>query len=241
MYQPKIDMKTMRFVGAEALAHWKHPRFGLLPQSAVAPLVERSEDHSRLLIEFSIDESIACMGRWLKRGSELRVAINLAARAFDRLDLPERLLALASEHQVASEMLTIEVAQTQVARDAMRMLDVAARLRLKRFKLSIDDFGGGDSWLEQLQQLPFSEMKIGREFVEGCVTSPAKRSVVDACLALARSMKLLSVAEGVPRKDEWDLLESLGCDVAQGSFIARPMSEEGLEQWAAQWALRGER
>jgi EAL domain-containing protein (putative c-di-GMP-specific phosphodiesterase class I) len=118
------------------------------------------------------------------------------------------------------------------------MLDATTRLRLKRFNLSVDDFGTGHSGLQQLQDLPFNELKIDRRFVDGCSTSSVKRSVVEASLALARSLKLVSVAEGVQTSADWDLLGELGCDVVQGYYIARPMTEEGLATWAANWAAR---
>ncbi len=238
MYQPKVELKTRRFVGVEALVRWKHPRLGMFQPSAFVPFIEGSDDYSALLIDFSLEEAIACAGRWIARGSELRVAVNLAARAFDRLDLPERIVALTAAHNVPPELVTIEVTETQVARDAVRMLDVATRLRLKRFRLSVDDFGTGHSGLAQLQELPFNEMKVDRKFVDGCSTSAVKRSVVEASLGLAKSLKLLSVAEGVQTKADWELLETLGCDVVQGYYIARPMSEEGLETWAGQWEAR---
>jgi EAL domain-containing protein (putative c-di-GMP-specific phosphodiesterase class I) len=237
-YQPKIDLKTRRFVGVESLVRWKHPKLGMIQPGAFVPFIEGSDAYSALLIEFSLEESIACAGRWLARGQELRVAINLSARAFDRLDLPERIAALALKHNVPNEMITVEITETQVARDAVRMLDVATRLRLKRFGLSVDDFGTGHSGLQQLQGLPFSELKIDRQFVDGCSSSTVKRSVVEASLALARNLRLQSVAEGVQAQEDWDLLIKLGCDVAQGFYIARPMSEAGLETWAGQWVAR---
>jgi EAL domain-containing protein (putative c-di-GMP-specific phosphodiesterase class I) len=120
----------------------------------------------------------------------------------------------------------------------VRLIDVATRLRLKGFTLSIDDFGTGQSGLSKLQKLPFNELKIDRQFVNGCSQSTTQRSVVEASLALARSLKMVSVAEGVQDRPDWDLLGQLGCDVVQGYFIARPMSEEGLEAWTTQWTLR---
>ena len=240
MYQPKVEMRSKRFAGVEALVRWKHPELGMFQPGAFVPFIESSEELGTLLIDFSLQEAIACAGRWLARGAELRVAVNLAAQAFDQLGLPERVEALTSANRVPAELITIEVTETQVARDAIRMLDVATRLRLKRFKLSVDDFGTGHSGLQQLQELPFNEMKIDRRFVDGCSSSQVKRSVVEASLALARNLKLTSVAEGVQAQEDWDLLESLGCDVAQGYYIARPMTEEGLTTWAALWALREE-
>ena len=237
-YQPKIELKTMRIAGVESLVRWKHPTLGMIQPGAFVPFIEGSEAYSALLVDFSLEEGIACVGRWLARGHELRMAVNLSARAFDRLDLPERIANLALKNGVPNEMIILEVTETQVARDAVRMLDVTTRLRLKRFGLSVDDFGTGHSGLQQLQALPFSELKIDRQFVDGCSSSSAKQSVVEASLALARNLKLVSVAEGVQTKADWDFLRELGCDLAQGFYIARPMSEEGLETWAAQWVAR---
>src|ERR1019366_6732224 len=202
------------------------------------PLMEGSDDFSASLAEFSLGESIACVGRWREAGRELHVAVNLSARAFDRLDFPERVSAMGGEHGVEPERITLELTETYVALDVVRLIDVAARLRLRGFTLSMDNFGTGQSAVSKLQKLPFNELKIDRRFVNGCSQSASQRSVVESSLALARSLKMVSVAEGVQQRPDWDLLNELGCDVAQGYFIARPMSEEGLEAWAMQWMMR---
>jgi EAL domain-containing protein (putative c-di-GMP-specific phosphodiesterase class I) len=238
MYQPKLWMRTGKFAGVESLVRWKHPELGVFQPNSFVPLMEGSEDLSASLTDFSLRESIACIGRWRDAGRELRVAVNLSARAFDRLDLPERVNAMCLEHHVEPECVTLELTETYVARDAVRLIDVATRLRLKGFSLSIDDFGTGQSGLSKLQKLPFNELKIDRQFVNGCSQSSTQRSVVEASLALARSLKMVSVAEGVQYRPDWDLLNQLGCDVMQGYFIARPMTEEGLEAWAMQWMMR---
>jgi EAL domain-containing protein (putative c-di-GMP-specific phosphodiesterase class I)/AmiR/NasT family two-component response regulator len=238
VYQPKIWMRTGKFAGVESLIRWKHPALGLFQPNSFVPLIEGSEELSASLTDFSLRESIACVGRWREAGRDLRVAINVSARAFDRLDLPEHVNAMCLEHKVEPECITLELTETYVARDAVRLIDVATRLRLKGFSLSIDDFGTGQSGLSKLQKLPFNELKIDRQFVNGCSQSTTQRSVVEASLALARSLKMTSVAEGVQHRTDWDLLNQLGCDVMQGFFIARPMSEEGLEAWAMQWTMR---
>ncbi len=238
VYQPKIWMRTGKFAGVESLVRWKHPALGMFQPNSFVPQMEVSDELSTLLTEFSLRESIACVGRWREAGRELRVAINLSARAFDHLELPERVNAMCLEHKVEPEWITLELTESYVARDAVRLIDVATRLRLKGFTLSIDDFGTGQSGLSKLQRLPFNELKIDRQFVNGCSQSTTQRSVVEASLALARSLKMTSVAEGVQNRPDWDLLNELGCDVMQGYFIARPMSEEGLEAWAMQWTMR---
>jgi EAL domain-containing protein (putative c-di-GMP-specific phosphodiesterase class I) len=237
LYQPKIWMRSGEFAGVEALVRWKHPELGLFQPASFVPAMDGDDQYSAALIDSSLKEAIACAGRWQQPGRELRVAINLSVRAFDRLDLPERIESIALEAHVLPERITLEVTETQVARDATKMIDVATRLRLKGFRLSIDDFGTGQSGLSKLQKLPFNELKIDRSFVHGCSTSATRRSVVEASLSLARSLKMTSVAEGVQERPDWDLLYELGCDVVQGYFIGRPMSEEGLEAWVGERAL----
>src|ERR1019366_3897491 len=141
VYQPKLWLHTGKFAGVESLVRWKHPALGLLHPGSFVPLMEGSEDLSASLTEFSLRESITCVGRWRKAGRELRVAINLSARAFDRLDLPERGNTMCLEHRVEPDCITLELTETHVARDAVRLIDVATRLRLKGFTFSIDDFG----------------------------------------------------------------------------------------------------
>lgn len=123
------------------------------------------------------------------------------------------------------------------ARNVVRLGDVAMCLHLKGFNLSVDDFGMGQSGLLQLRKVPFTELKIDREFVDGCANSTLKRSVVEASIALARTLKMTSVAEGVQKQEDLNLLAELHCDVVQGFFFARPMSEEALTAWVAHWPL----
>jgi len=237
-YQPKVSMRSGKFTGVEALVRWKHPSLGVLQPASFIQAMEEHAQFGAALSEFALREVIACAGRWKELDRELRVAVNLSVHAFDSLDLPERIAALAAAAHVPPEFITLEVTETQVARDHIRMIDVATRLRLKGFRLSIDDFGTGQSGLLTLQKLPFSELKIDRSFVNGCSASSTQRSVVEASLTLARNLKMTAVAEGIQQRPDWDLLDELGCDAMQGFFIARPLSEEGLEAWTAQWSLR---
>ncbi len=237
-YQPKIELRSNRIAGVEALIRWKHPTFGMFQPSAFMPALERSEDYTALLTEFSLAEGIAFAGRSRRGNAALNVAINLSARAFEKLDLPERVEAMTSKADVPTKNITLEITETEVTRDVVRHVDVAMRLHLKGFRLSVDDFGMGESGLAQLQKVPFTEIKIDRGFVDGCAKSTLKRSVVEASIALARTLKMTSVAEGVQNQDDLDVLTELGCDVIQGFHFARPMSEEALLAWVAAWSLR---
>jgi EAL domain-containing protein (putative c-di-GMP-specific phosphodiesterase class I)/AmiR/NasT family two-component response regulator len=235
LFQPKIRMLTGEFAGVEALVRWNHPELGLLDPSHFIEDIETDDDYVRWLTDFCLESAIATAGRWRSSQRELPVAVNLSIRAFDRLDLPERVEMFAVDAGVPPDWITLEITETHVERDVVKLLDVATRLRLKGFNLSIDDFGTGQSGLSKLHRLPFNELKIDRQFVHGCSHSNSARSVVEASLALARSLRMTAVAEGIQQRPDWDLLAGLGCEVMQGFFIARPMTEEGLSAWAAHW------
>jgi EAL domain-containing protein (putative c-di-GMP-specific phosphodiesterase class I) len=237
LYQPMIAMATGEFVGVEALVRWTHPVHGLVGPEMFTDACEESDALGEWLLASSLRETLAFMARWTETGRSIRASINVHAQAFDRIDLPERLLAEVQRVGVEPRQVTLELTERSVASDALRMLDVATRLRLKGFSLAVDDFGTGHAGLTQLRRLPFNVLKIDHQFVHGAAQSSTKRSVLEASIALARNLGMTSVAEGVQQRDDWDLLQDLGCEQMQGFFIARPLAEEGLLAWAAQWTL----
>lgn len=237
LYQPRIAIATGRLVGVEALARWKHPEFGPVGPDVFVAMCEESPPLGEWLLAFALREALAFGQRARESGLDLDVAINVHAGAFDSITLPEQVEAIADEAGMPPGRVTLEVTERSVAHDAVHMLDVATRLRLKGFNLAIDDFGTGHSGLAQLCSLPFNLLKIDRQFVHGSAESSTKRSVVEASVALARNLSMTSVAEGVQQRPEWDLLQRIGCEEMQGFFIGRPMTEEGFSAWAAQWNL----
>jgi EAL domain-containing protein (putative c-di-GMP-specific phosphodiesterase class I)/AmiR/NasT family two-component response regulator len=234
-YQPKVLMSTGELAGVEALVRWEHPMLGLLQPSAFVPLMEESDAFSAQLDEFTVREAIACAGRWRAEGRDLGVAINVSSRAFDRADFAERVEEYCRAAHLPVERVTLEVTETQLARDARRMKDAGARLRDRGISLSVDDFGTGLLNQAKLLELPFNELKIDRQFVDGCAVSESQRQVVESSIALAKRLKMTAVAKGIQNRAEWDLLQELGCDMVQGFSIARPMSEQSLEAWAVEW------
>ena len=119
--------------------------------------------------------------------------------------------------------------------DQRVLLEILTRLRLKRFRLSIDDFGTGNSSLAQLRDIPFDELKIDQGFVHGAWANDTRRAIFDASLGLAKQLGMEVVAEGVEDHDDWDFLRRQRCDLAQGYFIARPMPAEELPAWMRAW------
>jgi EAL domain-containing protein (putative c-di-GMP-specific phosphodiesterase class I) len=120
-------------------------------------------------------------------------------------------------------------------KDPLVALDILTRLRLKRISLSIDDFGTGHSSLAQLRDLPFEELKVDRGFVHGACRDASRKAILQASLSMARQLRMKSVGEGVEDREDWDYLRAAGCDLAQGYFIAKPMSAEALPTWINAW------
>jgi len=238
VYQPQIVMRTGRLAGVEALVRWKHPTAGALDAGTFIPAAEQVDTLIGRITTFVLEEALGFIARWRSTGHDHSISVNLPSRAFEALDLPEQLEAAVAAHQLEPGVLTIEVSEAHLSVDTVRTRDVVTRIRLKRFGLAIDNFGRGTSNLHRLHQTPFTELKIDRQYVNGCATSAAARSIVEASLALARTLGVVSVAEGVNNREDWNVLNEIGCDRAQGFFIARPMPEHGLEAWATQWALR---
>jgi EAL domain-containing protein (putative c-di-GMP-specific phosphodiesterase class I) len=154
------------------------------------------------------------------------------------LDFPDEVAGAARKAGVSPSKLILEVTESQLMRDSLVLLDIATRLRLKRIGLSIDDFGTGYSSLAQLRDIPFDELKLDRGFVHGAWNNASLRAILQANLEMARQLGLRSVAEGVEDRHDWDFLRSLGCELAQGYFIARPMPADQLEGWLAEWRGR---
>ncbi len=236
-YQPKVRLADRVVVGFEALIRAEHPELGMLPAEMFIEAAELA-GYTEAIAMWTIREGIACAARWKAAGFETGVAINLSGRALAQLDLPDMIASVAIAAGVSPDKITLEITETQLAADHDAAVDITSRLRLKRFNVSIDDFGIGVSGMRQLQQMPFTEMKIDRKFVDRCDADNSNRSIVQAAVGLASALGMQVVGEGIERAEEWTTLAALGCDVAQGHWIARAMVESSVLGWVAEWQVR---
>jgi EAL domain-containing protein (putative c-di-GMP-specific phosphodiesterase class I) len=175
---------------------------------------------------------------WKDAGLSLRLAVNLSMDNLNSLSFLDALVNLTSQTGVAPQDMVLEVTESRLMGDQRIPLEILTRLHLKRFRLSIDDFGTGNSSLAQLNDVPFDELKIDKTFVHGAWANPTQCAMFDASIGLARQLKMESVAEGVEDRQDWDFLRRRGCDLAQGYFIAKPMPAEDLSAWLAGWNER---
>ncbi|MDB4985561.1 MAG: hypothetical protein JWN04_739, partial [Myxococcaceae bacterium] len=218
-FQPKVSVRTGRCTGVETLARWKHKLYGYIPPTQFIAIAEREnliDEITRSILGKAMREA----GRWRKLGYDLSIAVNVSTQTVGRLDLPEFVEKTARAFGVEPSRVMVEVTETQLMRDLTRSLDTLTRLRLRRIGLSIDDFGTGYSSLEQLQRVPFVELKIDRAFVDGASHDSAARAILESSIVLAKKLGLSTVAEGVELPEDYLLLEELGCDLAQGWLFA---------------------
>lgn len=235
-YQPKMDLKSRRVVGAEALARWKHPDYGEIFPGEFIPLAERSEQIAVLtdkVLETVLKESTRLKKKW----QSLTYAVNLSPRLLTDLTLPERVIETLGAHDFAPSRLILEVTESGAMEDPTATMDILARLRLKGVQLSIDDFGTGYSSLVQLYRLPYSEVKIDKSFVMEMKSDIEAETIVRSIIGLGHGMGLKVVAEGIEDQETMDALADLGCDIGQGYYIARPKEAAQFEEWLNQ-ALR---
>jgi EAL domain-containing protein (putative c-di-GMP-specific phosphodiesterase class I) len=229
-FQPKLRVSDGRVSGVETLARWKHREHGYVPPSLFIAMAERDgliDEVTRTIVHKALREA----GRWRKAGYDLSVAINVSTQTVGKLDLPEFVERTARACGVEPAAVMVEVTETQLMRDLTRSLDTLTRLRLRRIGLSIDDFGTGYSSLEQLQRVPFVELKIDRAFVDGASHDAAARVILESSIDLARKLGMSTVAEGVEHRDDYMLLKQLGCDLMQGWLFAPAMPADALLPW----------
>jgi EAL domain-containing protein (putative c-di-GMP-specific phosphodiesterase class I) len=228
-YQPKFDCRSARFTGVEALVRWRHPTLGTIPPDQFIGLAEESDLIHRLT-DWVIAEAARQSSAWRAEEMDLDVAVNISAKDLEELDLPDRLHQHCMAAGIDPASMTLELTETGAMREAVQMMDVLTRLRLKGFKLSIDDFGTGYSSLVQLQKMPFSEIKIDRSFVTQMTSNEGCNVIAGIIIELARRLGLKSVAEGVEEELALEALIGIGCDVAQGFYLSRPLAPERVPE-----------
>jgi diguanylate cyclase (GGDEF)-like protein len=229
-YQPKVALPSRAVLGVEALVRWRHPEFGDLHPDEFVPAVEAA-GLIDALTDFVLEQSLIKVRKWMDRGLRIGVAVNLSVRSLANIDFPDGVAAALARHRVPPELLTLELTESGVMADPQRALPVLRALHNLGVVLAVDDFGTGYSSLAYLRQLPVDEVKIDKSFVFGMGSDLGDLAVVRSIVELGHSLGLTVVAEGVEEDVARDQLTAMGCDVAQGYLISRPLSEERLEAW----------
>ncbi|MGD1015799.1 MAG: EAL domain-containing protein [Roseiarcus sp.] len=234
-YQPQVDCRTGRCVGAEALIRWQHPTLGLLPPAEFLPLIE-SADLALEVGEWVIREALSQIVRWRREGVDLTVSVNAFARQLQQPNFPGA-LAVAMERcpEAGRDRLQIEIVETAALKD----LDVARQMiedcRKLGVSFSLDDFGTGYSTLAHVRHLPVAEIKIDQSFVRQMLARSEDLAIVEVVIRLGRAFGRSLVAEGVETPAHIVRLLALGCDVMQGFALARPMPPDDIPRWVREF------
>jgi diguanylate cyclase (GGDEF)-like protein len=229
-YQPKINLSNKQVQGVEALVRWQHPEFGKLSPDEFVPAIEAA-GLIGVLTEFVLEQSLVRVRKWLDEGLRISAAVNISVRNLADEEFPGQVAAALRRFDVPPQLVTFELTESGVMSDPQKALPILRELHSMGVELAVDDFGTGYSSLAYLRQLPVDQVKIDKSFVLGMGTDLGDLAVVRSIVELGHSLGLTVVAEGVEEDVARDQLEAMGCDVAQGYLISRPLPEDRLEAW----------
>jgi EAL domain-containing protein (putative c-di-GMP-specific phosphodiesterase class I)/AmiR/NasT family two-component response regulator len=229
-FQPKISITTGVIKGVESLIRWQHPEKGLIMPSQFIAIAEEHGLINELTMEV-LDLALQQCRHWHERGLKITVAINLSMLSLSNSAFAEQIAHKVANYSIDPSFIMLEITETAVMGDVGNALGTLARLRLKGFGLSIDDYGTGFSSMQQLSRIPFTELKLDRSFVDGAHTKPHLRAILASSIEIAKKLDLRSVAEGVENEDDLTVLKELGCDIVQGYLTAKPMPGEEVVPW----------
>lgn len=229
-YQPKIDVRTGKMVGAEALMRWMRGDKLIQPMDFI-PLAEATGLINEMSL-WAITEAARQAKRWhASFGFDASIAVNMPSRLFEQADLVDKIQAILLKEDVDPHFIELEITETGLMKDLQGVVPSLHRLNQLGIEISIDDFGTGYSSLSYLTTLPISELKIDRSFVNDLGATLRSSAVVSAIIALARALGLRVVAEGVEQVSQMEVLYNLGCHICQGYLYARPMPANQVEKW----------
>jgi len=231
-FQPKVELASGRIKGAEALARWRHPQKGIVaPYAFIGPL----EDHNQIdkLTWLILGKSVDFCSEWrTKSGLDVSVSVNLSAKSLADVNFADRVIELVKCRNLDCRNIILEVTESAATTHIGHSLENLSRLRMKGFGLSIDDYGTGYSSLQQLARIAFTEIKLDQSFIRTAGTQQAARIILESSIEMAKRLGIVTVAEGIETEKDWDLLRELGCDLAQGYLIAKPIESREFLAWA---------
>jgi EAL domain-containing protein (putative c-di-GMP-specific phosphodiesterase class I) len=236
VYQPKVSLVDGSLKRVEALVRWDDPKLGPVSPSRFVPLAER---HGLIdqLTHWGLRTTLRQWLDWRANGVDTCIAFNISALSLQHLDFPDLVERMCRALDVPTDRLVLELTEG-ATQPLVKLMDTLTRFRIKGIGLALDDFGVGYSTLMQLRQLPFTEIKIDRFFVNDAATSKDSRAIVASIIQLAHGLDLTVTAEGIETEAQLELLRTLGCDVGQGYWISHPLEPNLLADWQDDWAKR---
>ncbi|MEH6443263.1 MAG: GGDEF domain-containing phosphodiesterase, partial [Oceanospirillaceae bacterium] len=239
-YQPKINMKTNQIIGLEALIRWQHPEFGLLPPSAFLPIIE--QDILAIEVgEWVINSALEQLSIWSEQGLDLPISVNISPVQLQHAEFVNRLEIIFKKHpHFKAGDIEFEILETSALSEIEQVSKVINHCHDLGIKFSIDDFGTGYSSLTYLKRLPTEYLKIDQSFIRDMLNDSDDRAIVLGIIQLAKAFERTVIAEGVETTAHGEKLLLLGCHMAQGFGIAKPMPQDEFPLWLANWQLGNE-
>jgi EAL domain-containing protein (putative c-di-GMP-specific phosphodiesterase class I)/AmiR/NasT family two-component response regulator len=229
-YQPKLTCKGLLLKGVEALARWNHPTLGFVSPVEFITAAEEFGVISELT-HYLFDIALKQKVQWRDHGINFHLAFNLSPLSLADNDLADKISNQVERHQIESKEIVLEVTENAISGEISTAIETLAKLRLKGFKLAIDDYGTGFANAQQLSRVPATELKLDRILVDNVATRPQQLAILKSTVNLAKELGLNTVAEGVENFDDFKLLLKLNVDLVQGYYFAKPMDANSLVHW----------
>ena len=228
-YQPQFDLRTLELIGFEALVRWQHPEMGVIPPDAFIPLAEET-GLILLLGDWVMETACGQTRAWIDgHPSPLRMAVNLSGRQFWQSDLVETIARAVDKAGLSPDRLELEITESMVMKDVDKAIFKMHELVDMGIRLSMDDFGTGYSSLAALKRFPIHTLKIDKSFIRDVTTNPNDAAISASIIALAHTMNLTVVAEGVETQEQLAFLLEKGCEIGQGYFFSKPLPASEAE------------
>jgi len=229
-YQPKINLQTGEVIGVEALVRWPHPELGMVPPQEFIPLTE----HTLLINPYTkwlLQQSVHQLSLWRDMDINLKMAVNFSMKNFQDPTVLDELFSLIDDYDIEPRTFEIEVTESAVAANIKDVADLLRTLRERKVNIAVDDFGTGQSSLHYLFELPLDVIKIDQVFTRSMLTNSAAEAIIRSTVFLANELNLQIVVEGVETEEEYLKLKSIGCEIGQGYYWAKPMPAELMTEW----------
>ncbi len=233
-FQPQVELQRRKLVGFEVLCRIRHNRHGLMLPKSFMPTLEKS-DLIRAVTFDLLDQVLQRLQEFPDDQQDFTISFNVSAKLFDGEDFIDDLVEMINQSPIPNERLIFEITETTIANKPLKELEGAARLAINGCGLSIDDFGSGRATFDRLHSLPFSELKIDHQYLPKEEITEAQRALLESTITMARRLGMKVVVEGVETFRQWNLVQHLGCEMAQGYFIAPPMPFEEMSEWIRLW------
>jgi diguanylate cyclase len=237
LYQPKVDLQTTHVVGAEALARWPHPVFGLVGPQQFLPLV-RQHGLMRTFTDLILDQALSDAAQWRRRGIAVPVAVNLFPPLVGDINLPGHIFDALERHELPGDSLIVEITEDLLLDDIERTREVLEALREHSIQVALDDFGSGYSALTYLCKLPIDEVKVDYDLIGHVLTDPRAEAIVRAVIDLSHALNVTTVAEGVENAETATWLRDQGCEVGQGILYSPPITGQAVMELLSSPAAR---